>query len=244
MQPTVLITGASRGIGRATALAFGRSGYRVAINYHHSADAAQTLAGELTALGCDADTFCADVSQSDAVAQMVDAVERRFGRIDVLINNAGIAGQLLLNDITDVMWEKMIGVNLSGTFYCCRAVLPQMIRRQQGCMINVSSIWGLCGGACEVHYSAAKAGVIGLTKALAKEVAPSKIRVNCIAPGVIDTEMNAALGDETLASVQEGIPLGRFGTAEEIGELMVYLASDQAQFITGQVISPNGGMVI
>lgn len=175
---------------------------------------------------------------------MFAQIERLYGGVDILINNAGVAQQKLFTDITAEDWAAMIGVNLTGVFHCTQAALPYMIRQKRGSIVNVSSIWGLCGASCEVHYSAAKAGVIGLTKALAKELGPSHITVNCVAPGVIDTEMNGGLDSEALAALAEETPLGRIGTAEEVAESVWFLAGGGAPFLTGQVIQPNGGIVI
>ena len=241
MANTVLITGASRGIGRASAIAFAHAGYHVAANYFHSKEAAQTLMDRLFSLGCDAEIFQADVSDRSQAFALVENVSRRFGHIDVLINNAGIAQQKLFSDITQDDWRRMFAVNLDAIFYTCQAVLPQMIRRQSGRILNLSSIWGISGGSCEVHYSASKAAVIGLTKALAKEVGPSHITVNCVAPGVIDTEMNAALSPDALEALREETPLEVLGSPDDVAALLVFLASPAASFITGQVISPNGG---
>ena len=168
----------------------------------------------------------------------------RFGQPSLLVCNAGIAEQQLFTDITEEQWQRMLAVNLSGVFYCCQAFLPAMIARKHGCIVNVSSIWGLQGASCEVHYSAAKAGVIGLTRALAQEVGPSGVTVNCVAPGVIDTDMCAHLDEDARAALRERIPLGRLGTAAEVAEVVAFLASPAASYLTGQVISPNGGMVL
>ena len=243
-MPTALITGASRGIGRSTAEAFAAAGYSVLVNYRSGRDEAEALVRILTAQGADALAVCADVSDRAQVEAMAAAAIRRFGGIDVLVNNAGIAQQKLFTDLTDEDWDRMMAVDLKGVFLCCRAVLPGMLRRHSGSIINVSSIWGLVGASCEVHYSAAKAGVIGLTKALAKEVGPSGIRVNCVAPGIVSTEMNAALTEADSRELADGTPLGRFGTPDEIARTILFLAGEQAGFVTGQVISPNGGFVI
>lgn len=244
MKKTVLITGASRGIGRAAAELFAENGYRVAINCIRSEKEAEELSGTLHSKGCESQVFKADVSVSGEVEKMIAGCENAFGSIDVLINNAGIAQQKLFTDITENDWDRMFAVDVKGVFNCCRTVLPSMIRQKRGKIINVSSIWGLCGASCEVHYSAAKAAVIGLTKALAKEEGPSGIQVNCIAPGIIDTAMNGALTESDRKFLCEDTPLGRFGTPLDIARAMLFLASPSADFITGQVISPNGGFVI
>ena len=242
---TVLITGASRGIGRASALAFARAGYAVAAGYHTGASEAAQLLSQLRELGADAETFQADVADRIQVEAAVSRMTARFGHIDVLVNNAGIAApQKLLGDFSPQEWERLLAVNVTGLFYTCRAVLPQMIARKSGRIINLSSIWGICGGSCEVPYSTAKAAAIGFTKALAKEVGPSGITVNCVAPGVIDTQMNAALPPQALEALAEETPLGRLGTPEEVAACILFLAGEQGAFLTGQVLSPNGGLVI
>ena len=236
MSKTVLITGASRGIGKACALAFAKAGYRVAIDYNKSEDQAKALVAKLHALGCDADCFKADVSDSKQVAALIQWVKDRFGPLDVLINNAGISVAGLLTELTDEQWEDLRGVCLDGTLYCSKAVLPNMIQKQSGCIINISSVWGVKGASYEVAYSAVKAGIIGLTLGLSKEVAPSGIRVNCIAPGVIDTDMSRCYNLEELA---RETPLGRVGQPEEIANAALFLA--EADFITGQVLGVDGG---
>lgn len=241
---TVLITGASRGIGAACAREFAREGYCVAIHYHNSEDKAKALCDDLIAAGCEAMTVCADMSDSAAVRAMIAAVEERFGFIDVLVNNAGIAMQKLFTDTTDEEWEKMISTDLSAVFYACRAVVPAMIREHRGCIVNIASMWGEVGASCEVAYSAAKAGVIGLTKALAKELGPSGIRVNAVSPGVIMTDMMADFSDEDVAALREETPLCALGKPEDIARAVVFLASDQANYVTGQILGVNGGMVI
>lgn len=244
MAKVALVTGASRGIGRATAEAFARAGYQVAANYCRSKEQIEQFSAQMEREGCAVIPVQADVSDPEQVERMVQAVQQQFGHIDVLVCNAGIARQGLLTDFSPADWRQMMAVNLDGTFYCCRSVLPGMIRRQSGCIITTSSIWGIAGASCEVPYSAAKAGIIGLTRALAKEVGPSGIRVNCIAPGVIDTEMNGNLTPEVMAQLQEETPLGTIGTPKQVADLALYLAGEGASFLTGQVISPNGGFLI
>ena len=236
---TVLITGASRGIGAAAAQLFANRGYRVAVNYHRSRREAEALAGELGGIAVQA-----DVSDPAQVQKMVDNVLEKFCQLDILVCNAGIAQQKLFVDLTDADWRHMFGVNVDGMFYTIRAVLPHFIHNKAGRIITVSSMWGQVGASCEVAYSASKAAVIGLTKALAKELGPSGITVNCVAPGVIDTEMNARLDAGTLAALAEETPLGTIGTPEDVAQSVCFLASDAARFITGQVLAPNGGLVI
>jgi len=236
---TVLVTGGSRGIGAAAARAFAAQGCRVALSYLHSEEAAHALAAEIGGLA-----FRADVSDPVQAAELVDKVLEKFCQLDILICDAGVAWQGLLTDMSVQEWRHLMGVDLDGVFYCCRAVLPHFIHRKAGKILTVSSMWGQVGASCEVAYSAAKAGVIGFTKALAKEVGPSGITVNCVAPGVIDTEMNAHLGPEALTALAEETPLGRLGTPEEVAQALVYLASEAGDFLTGQVLCPNGGLVM
>lgn len=243
-RKNVLITGAAKGIGKAAARLFASHGYNVIINYYHSEQEAFQLAAELSALGSKAVAFKANVADKQQVQAMVNEAFQAFGPIDILVNNAGIAKTSLFGDISEAEWDEILAVNLKGVFHCCQAVLPSMINRKQGRIINVSSIWGLVGGACEVHYSAAKAGVIGFTKALAKEVGPSNIQVNCIAPGVINTDMNSNLDSEEMHVLIENTPLMKIGTPEDVAHSIFFLASDKASFYTGQVFSPNGGFVI
>lgn len=241
---TVLITGAATGIGKATALCFAADGYHVAVHYNKSKKEALTLCDDIAAQGGRALAVHADVKDAAQVKAMAQRVTEVFGRVDVLVNNAGIVQSKLFTDLTADEWDTMFDVNVKGVFHCCQSVLPGMISRKAGCIVNVSSIWGLVGASCEAHYSAAKAAVIGLTKALAKELGPSGIRVNAVAPGVIETAMIAGMDDETRGALKEETPLGRFGTAQEIAQAIRFLASDKASFITGQVLSPNGGFVI
>lgn len=239
MNKTVFITGGSRGIGAECVKIFSENGYKVAFSYLKSDKEASSLAEKYGAI-----PFKADVSVSGEISTAIEEATRQLGKIDVLINNAGISGSTLFTDITDEAWDRMIGTNLSGAFYATRAVLPQMISRKSGVILNVSSMWGQVGASCEVHYSAAKAGLIGMTKALAKEVGPSGIRVNCVSPGVIDTDMNANLTKEDLDALKDETPLERIGNATDIAEALLFLASDKASFITGQDVGINGGLII
>ena len=242
-RKAVLITGASRGIGRAAAELFARRGYGVLINYRQDAGAAHELEKQLLDSGADALAVQADVAQEDQVLRMMEMAVKRFGFIDVLVNNAGIASQKLFTALTTEEWRRMMAVHVDGTFHCCREVLPAMIREKRGAIVNVASIWGLSGASCEVAYSTAKAAVIGMTKALAREVGPSGVRVNCVAPGVIDTRMMDEHSDETKAALAEETPLGRIGTAQEAAQAIAYLASEEASFITGQVLTVDGGFI-
>lgn len=243
MAKSVLIIGGSRGIGLETALHFAEKGYKVAITYNKSDISAKAFLQNMKQQGKEAAAFKCDVSNPVDVESVIKQTVYSFGKLDVLINNAGIAEQKLITDITNDDWQKMLQTNLSGVFYACRAATPFMVNQKSGSIVNVSSIWGITGASCEVHYSATKAGIIGLTKALAKELGPSNIRVNCIAPGVIDTEMNSGLDIAVMAELADETPLGRIGTTKEIAKSIFYLA-DEADFITGQILSPNGGIVI
>lgn len=243
-KKVVLVTGASRGIGKAIAKRFACEGYAVAVHYHTGKSEAESLVADLMNEGYTAVAVQANIGDSVQVQQMVDAVSNVLGDIDILINNAGIAQQKLFTDITDDDWHTMFAVHVDGTFYCTRAVLPMMIRKKQGSIVNISSMWGQVGGSCEVHYSAAKGAIQAMTKALAKEVGPSGIRVNCVAPGVIQTEMNKILDGETLEALRMETPLEMLGTSEYIANMVYYLCSEQAAFITGQIIGVNGGMVV
>ena len=237
---TVLITGASRGIGRETARKFHNNGYNVIINYNKNEKAALELQSMLP----NSIAIKADVSNETEVKAMIDTAIEKFGFIDVVVNNAGIAEQKLFTDITTDEWNNMMGTNLNSVYYVCKYTVPHMIRQKQGKIINVSSMWGVAGASCEVHYSTAKAAVIGFTKAIAKELGPSGIQVNAVAPGTIMTDMCSGFDNETIELIKEETPLGRVGTAEDVANSIYFLASDQADFITGQIISPNGGMVI
>lgn len=242
---SVLVTGGARGIGAAVCVALAQQGYAVAINYNQSKDKAESLAKVIVeSYEVPALTVKADVSDYQQVCDMVDFVNKSFGGIDVLVNNAGIAQQKLFTDISCDDWKSMMATNLDGVFYCSKEVLKGMISKKQGVIVNISSMWGQVGASCEVHYSAAKAGVIGLTKALAKEVGPSNVRVNCIAPGVITTDMVSYFSTEDMNALKEETPLQKLGTPKNIADAVSFLVSSKADFITGQVFGVNGGFVI
>ncbi len=246
MKKTVLITGASRGIGAACALYFAEKGFDVAINYQKNDAAAKDVFNKIRALGRRALLAKADVADPAAVSAMVETVTKEFGTIGVLVNNAAISTkQAVVTDVTYADWNRMFSVNVGGMFNCTQAILPGMIHEKSGSIINISSIWGICGASCEVHYSASKAAIIGATKALAQELAPSNIRVNCVAPGVIDTDMNRHLSTEDMEALKDATPLGKIGTPQDVAKAVYFLASDELSgFTTGQILSPNGGFVI
>lgn len=235
----VVITGGSRGIGAACARKFAKNGDRVFIIYEKNDSAAQALCDE-----CGAIPIKADISTADGAEIAEKAVHAVSKSIDVLINNAGIAEIKMFCDITEADWDRMFSVNTKSVFFMTKAFLPDMVSKKSGKIINISSMWGEVGASCEVHYSASKAAIIGFTKALAKELAPSGICVNCITPGVIETDMNACLDAETKAELTEEIPLMRIGKPEEVAESVFFLASPCADYITGQVLGVNGGLVI
>lgn len=244
MAKTAFITGASRGIGRAAAFVFAEEGYSVCLLYNHSESEAKNAVRQIKAKGGYAIAVKADVANETEVEKAVDTCLDTFGKIDVLVNNAGIAQQKLFTDITTQEWQRMFDVHVNGAFYATKAVVPHMISKKAGSIINVSSVWGIAGASCEVHYSAAKAALIGFTKALAKELGPSGIRVNCIAPGVIDTDMCNAFDEETIRGLCEETPLERIGTPEEVAKCICFLASENAAFMTGQVLRVDGGFAI
>jgi 3-oxoacyl-[acyl-carrier protein] reductase len=241
LDKTALITGGSGGIGSGICRLFAANGYNVIINYNKSGEKALSLAAEL---GANALVVRADVGNRHEVNAMVAEARKRFGGVDTLINNAGTALIKLFTDVTEAEWEAMLNVHLTGMFNVTQAVLPDMINRKRGKIINISSIWGVSGASCEVAYSAVKAGMIGFTKALAKETGPSGITVNAIAPGVIDTPMNENISKEDLEEIINATPLIRLGSPRDVAETALFLASEKADFITGQVISPNGGILI
>lgn len=244
MSKSVLITGAARGIGRACALKFAKEGWNVTACYARAQHAAQSLEEEIWQLGTQCRCVQADVTDSAAVHRLVLLAQAEFGTPDAVVCNAGMAQQKLFADITEDDWDTMFDVNVKGMYRVIREVLPQLLDRQAGSIVTVSSIWGQTGGSCEVHYSASKAAVIGMTKALAKELGLSGIRVNCVAPGVIDTDMNRMHGEDVMQELAEETPLGRNGTPEEVADVIYWLASEQSKFVTGQVLGVNGGFYI
>lgn len=243
MQKVALVTGSARGIGRAVAAELAREGYAVCVNYTAHRDAAEHLVSTLRDEGLQAICVRADVADGEAVRAMVHTVEETFGPVTLLVNNAGISRQGLFQDEDDALWERSLAVNLGGARHAIQAVLPQMIHEKAGCIVNISSIWGIRGASCEVTYACTKAAMVGLTRSLAMELAPSRIRVNSVAPGCIDTDMVRALGEQTRDALIEQTPLGRLGTPEDIAHAVSFLASDRASFITGQVLTVDGGFV-
>lgn len=238
----VLVTGASGGIGRAIALAFGKKGYGVALHCFQNREGAEETAREITAFGGTARVYARDLSREEEVEALFGQAEQELGFLEVLVNNAGISHRGLFTELTLAQWQRLLEVNVTGVFLCCRRGLVPMIREKTGCIVNVSSMWGQVGASCEAAYSATKAAVIGLTKALAKEEGPSGIRVNCIAPGVIDTPMNGAFSLEERGALAEETPLLRLGTPAEVAHCGIFLAENP--FITGQVLGVNGGFII
>ena len=239
MKKTIIVTGASRGIGAAIVKMLAKEDYNIVLNYNKSEEIAKKMQEEFTKQGKNVEIFKADVSKREEVKKLIEFTINKFEKIDVLINNAGISQTRLFTDITDEDWNNMLNVNLNSVFYMTQEVLPYMIHEKEGCIINISSIWGITGAACETHYSVAKAGVDAMTKSLAKELGPSNIRVNSIAPGIIDTDMNKYLLDEELANIEEEIPLGKIGSPETIAKCVKWLIEDD--YTTGQIIGINGG---
>lgn len=239
---TVIVTGGSRGIGAEIVKELAKDGHNVVLNYNNSEKEAKQIQKELEEQNIKIEIFKADVSRRDEVKELIKFSLEKFKNIDVLINNAGIDQVKPFMDITEEDWNKMLKVNLNSVFYCSQEVLENMIHNKKGCIINISSIWGITGASCEVHYSVSKAGIDGLTKALAKELGPSNIRVNSIAPGAIMTDMNKDYTEEEIKEINSQIPMGRFGGAIDIAKCVKWLIEDN--YTTGQVISPNGGWVI
>ncbi len=244
MAKSVLITGGTRGIGRACALKFAREGWNVTAGYVQAGRAAAQLEKEMEAMGAQCLCVQADVTDTAAVHHLVQLAQAHFGAPDAVVCNAGIAQQKLFSDITEEDWDRMFDVNVKGAYRVIREVLPQLLARQAGSIVTVSSVWGETGGSCEVHYSASKAAVIGMTKALAKELGLSGIRVNCISPGVIDTDMNCMHDEGVMEELAEETSLGRIGAPEDVAEAVYWLASEQSRFVTGQVLGVNGGFYI
>lgn len=234
----VLITGASRGIGRDIAIVLAKNGHKVIANYNKSEQQAIELQNENENI----EIYKADVSRREEVHKMVEGILRKYGRIDVLINNAGISENKLFTDVSDQDWSRMINTNLYSVFCVTQEVLPNMIHNKKGCIVNISSIWGMVGASCETIYSVTKAGINGMTKALAKELGPSNVRVNAIAPGIIDTDMNKNLTQEDIKNIEEEIPLEKIGKGLDIARCVEWIIQDE--YTTGQIISINGGWII
>ncbi len=244
MRRVAVITGGTRGIGWACAQAFARSGWTALLLWNSREETAREREAALRGEGLDAAALRCDVSDAAQVRQVFAEIEGRWHHVDALVNCAGIAHIGLFQDTDEETWRRIMAVNLDGAYRCARAVLPGMISRRSGSIIQIASMWGEVGASCEVAYSASKAGLIGLTKALAKEVGPSGVRVNCVSPGVIDTEMNAELSPEALRELAEETPLGRIGTPEDVARAVLFLAGEDSAFITGQVIGVSGGLVV
>ena len=245
MKKIAFITGSSRGIGRAVAVRLAEEGYAVAVNCLQSIGLAEELAGSLRRRGYAAGALQADVADRAAITAAIRRAEEALGGpISLLVNNAGVAEQHLFQDVSDTFWRRIFAVNVDGAFHTIQAVLPAMLHEKEGCIINISSIWGQRGASCEVAYSTTKAALIGLTRSLAMELAPSHIRVNCVAPGVINTDMVQVLGQETLADLAQETPLGRLGTPEDIAQAVAFLADSRSSFITGQILTADGGFIL
>ena len=243
MKRVALVTGGAKGIGAAIVKRLCKDGYSVAINYNTSEQRALSLCSFCASEGFTVLPVKCDVSSSSEVERMFSEIEERLGAVELLVNNAGISHWGLFDTVTDEEWNKVMGTNLTGTFNCTRRAIPSMLRSKHGRIVNISSVWGQTGASCEAVYSASKAGIIGLTKALAKEYAPSGITVNCICPGVIDTDMMNRFSDEEKQAIAEDIPAGRMGTPEEVADAVSFFADEKTSYITGQILGINGGMV-
>ena len=245
MKPTVFVTGSSRGIGRVIAKRFALAGYPTVIHCNAHREEGDALCHELMLSGARVFLVQGDISREEDVKTMFSEAAGHFGPVGILINNAGIAlPQGLMTDCSCAEWDRIFEVNVRGTFLCCKEAVRAMVSAQAGTIVNVSSMWGITGGSCEVPYSASKAAIIGLTKALAKELAPSHIRVNCVAPGLIDTEMNAHLSPEDKEAFRLETPLETIGTTSDVADAVLFLATERSRFITGQVLSCDGGICI
>lgn len=240
---TVLITGSSRGIGKGCAISFAQSGYNVAINYKESREAAEALERDILSNGLSARAFRADVSVEAQAKELIEKVVEHFGRIDVLINNAGVSLYKPFDSVTADEWQKLRSTDLDSAIYCAKYAVKDMLMRKDGRIINISSVWGTYGASCEAHYCAAKAGVIGLTRALAREYAPCGITVNCIAPGVIDTDMLGGFSPEEKAEILSRIPRGRFGASFDVAKAALFFADAASDYVTGQVLGVDGGFI-
>jgi 3-oxoacyl-[acyl-carrier protein] reductase len=244
LKNTVIITGASRGIGKACSLEFANAGYNVIINFNKSQAEAEKIFEKIRDSGGSAEIIKADVASFEGCRNLFKRSIEIFGKVEVLVNNAGTPLRKLFQDVTESEWKDLFNLNVGGVFNLSKFAVEHMVKNKKGKIINISSVWGLTGASLEVHYSASKAALIGFTKALAKELAPSGIQVNCVAPGVINTEMIADLTPNEISVLSSEIPLGRLGTPREIARMVLFLAGPESDYITGQVISPNGGIVV
>ncbi len=244
MKKIVLITGAAGGIGECCVRAFAQSGYSVAIHCSCSIEKAQQLENEIKQSGGDAAVFRCDLSKDGAGKWLIESVISHFGKIDVLVNNAGVSLVSPFLDTDEKEGERLLKINLCAAMECSKYAADDMLKRKSGSIINISSVWGICGASCEVYYSAAKAGLIGFTKALASELAPSNIRVNAIAPGVIDTKMNSCFSESDKKAIINEIPMGRMGSGYDVANAALFLSSSGADYITGQVLNISGGFLI
>lgn len=242
MKKCALITGASGGIGSAIALRLANDGYDIAACYYSDEEGVRELEKKLELTDAKFRSYKADVSDMDSIKKIFADATEFFGGVSVLVNNAGMAQQKLFTDITEAEFDRINSVNFKSVYNCCQCAVPFMVNQKKGKIINISSMWGVCGASCETVYSATKAAVIGLTKALARELAPSNIQVNCIAPGVIDTKMNSILSDDDKKALADEIPMGRFGTPEEIAGVVSFLAGKDSDYVTAQVITVDGGL--